>query len=481
MEILEGIWSVIQYVWPVVIFLFTIFAALVVIFSEKESPGKAIGWVLGIIMLPIVGFIAYLIVGHEWRGSKEYKKRITDRSPGPKGEPRPDPAAESRPPLTRRQEMLLNTVTGSQPLPVSYDNKAQLYFDGEDKFGQLKKDIAAAEHHVHLEYFIWQRDELGDELKDLLFEKVKQGVEVRVITDPTGSLTSSRKYCRELTDQGLQMYFFHPTKGADWRSINHRCHRKAAIIDGKIGYTGGFNVGDEYVNKGPLGFWRDTHVRFEGTAVHDLQSLFLSDWYFATGEDITDPKYFPPSDQPGDLIVQICPSGLDCLRHSMLYTYFNLIVSAERSVRLWTPYFIPEQGLITALEVAALSGVDVKVITPGKYDHPPVQRAARTFMPDLMDIGIEFYEYQDGFTHGKVLSIDESAAVVGTANFDHRGTRMDFEMTSVMIGDDISGQLNAQFEKDLEHCRKVTQKEFDDQSFWTELRGSLSRMVSPMY
>jgi len=481
MDLLAGIWEFIKWVWPFAFFVYTVAAIGYVVFSEREDSTKAIGWVMAVALVPAFGFIAYLTLGHEWRGTKTYKKRLTDRSPVSRGQPRVDLDTDPMAGLTTQQRQLLNLVTASQPLPPSFDNSVQLFFNGEHKFAQLKKDIEAAEHHVHLEYFIWQRDELGDELKDLLFEKIKQGEEVRVITDRTGSVTTKRKDLEKLREEGLPIYFLHPTGQVDIQHINHRDHRKLAVIDGKIGYTGGFNIGDEYVNKGPLGFWRDTHARFVGTAAHDLQSVFLGDWYFATGEDITDDKYFPPSDKPGDIPVQICPSGLDVVRPSILYAYTYLISSATQSVRIWTPYFIPRPGLLTAIEKASLSGVDVKVITPGKFDHPPVQWAGRTYMPALMDMGVEFYEYQDGFVHAKVVVCDDAAATVGTANFDHRGFKMDFEMTAAIVGGGIATQLNEQFEKDVEHCRKVEPGDFEDWHFFKTASYSVARLASPLY
>jgi cardiolipin synthase len=482
MEFVQGILVIIAFVAPVAYFVYHVFAVGFIVFNEKDDSGKAIAWILVAILLPLVGFIAYLLLGLDWRGRKAYKKRITDRSPSHTGKPRLDPEGDVRTDdLTPRETLLLNMVTASQPLPASYDNKAQLFFNGEHKFAALKKDIEAAQHHIHLEYFIWQKDELGNELRELLFKKVKEGVEVRVLMDRAGSKTSSRKYLKELRDQGMPTYFFHPTSKADMTHINHRCHRKNAIIDGRIGYTGGYNVGDEYVNKGPLGFWRDTHVRFEGTAAHDLQSIFLSDWYFATGEDITDTKYFPANAGQGDLIVQVCPSGLDVPRPAILFTYFQLIKSATRTLRIWTPYFMPEPGLLTALQTAALSGVDVKLITPGVFDKPPVQWVGQSYMPELMEMGAEFYEYEDGFVHAKAISADDDLAVVGSANFDHRSMKMDFELTAAMVGGDIATQLNEQFEKDLTHCRKVEPADFANRSFLTRLKEAVSRVASPMY
>ena len=466
---------------PVVLFVYHVFAICFVIFNEKDDSGKAIAWVLVVAFIPFIGFIAYLLLGFNWRGRRAYHKRITDRSPRASAEARIAAESARGPALNERQRLLRNMITASQPLPATYDNHAQLFFDGPEKFAALRRDIEAAQHHIHLEYFIWQRDEFGNDLRELLFRKIAEGVEVRLLLDAAGCKTTSRRYLRELRERGLAAYFFHPTTRADLMFINHRDHRKAAIIDGRIGYTGGFNVGNEYINKGPLGFWRDTHVRLEGGAVHDLQSVFLSDWAYATREDVSGEHYFPPSTHPGNLIVQISPSGLDVERPAILYTYFQMITSAQRTIRLWTPYFMPEPGLLTALQTAALSGVDVKIITPGRFDHPPVQWAGRTFMPDLMDIGIEFYEYQDGFVHAKTMSIDDDFAAVGSANFDHRSMRMDFELTAAFIGNEISGQLNAQFERDMAHSRKVERTDFIGRPLLTTLKESLSRLASPLY
>ena len=481
MEFLQDILSIIEFLIPIALFVFQVFAVGFIVFNEKDDSGKAIAWILVVVLLPIFGFIAYLLLGFDWRGRRAYKKRITDRSPSHTGKPRLDPEEDPRPDLTPQEALLLNMVTASQPLPASYDNKAQLFFNGEHKFAALKKDIEAAQHHIHLEYFIWQKDELGNELRELLLKKVKEGVEVRVLLDRLGCKTTSHRDLAKLRAQGMATYFFHPGGKADMMNINHRCHRKNAIIDGRISYTGGYNVGDEYVNKGPLGLWRDTHVRLEGTAAHDQQSIFLDDWQYATKENITDPKYFPPSEKPGDLVVQVCPSGLDVTRPAILYTYFQLIKSASRTLRIYTPYFMPEPGLLAALQTAALSGVDVKFITPGVPDKPLVQLVGRSYMPELMEMGVEFYEYEDGFVHAKVISVDNDLAVVGSANFDHRSMKMDFELTATMVGGGIAPQLNEQFEKDLEHCRKVKLEEFANQSFWTTLKQSVSRVASPMY
>lgn len=481
MEFLQDVLSVIHSMLPLVYLLYHVFGVGFIVFNEKDDANKAIAWILVVLLVPILGFVAYLLLGFNWSGRRVYKKRITDRSPGHHGKsgakPDPDPGAG----LTPREALLLNMVTASQPLPASYDNVAQLFFNGEHKFAALKQDIEAAQHHVHLEYFIWQRDELGDELKDLLLTKVKEGVEVRMLLDRLGCKHTSGRYLAELRAQGISAHFFHPGSRADLIYINHRCHRKNAIIDGTISYTGGFNVGNEYVNKGPLGFWRDTHIRLEGTAAQDQQSIFLDDWEYATKENITDPKYFPPSENPGDLVVQVCPSGLDVTRPAIMYTYFQLIKSASRTLRVYTPYFMPEPGLLTALQTAALSGVDVKIMTPGVPDKPPVQLVGRSYMPELMEMGAEFYEYEDGFLHAKVITVDDDLAVVGSANFDHRSMKMDFELTAAIVGGGIATQLNEQFERDLGHCRKVGLEEFATQSFWTSLKQSVSRVASPMY
>jgi len=471
----------VAFVVPVALFIYHVFAIGFVIFNEKDDSAKAIAWVFVVAFIPFIGFIAYMLLGYNWRARRAYRKRIVDRAPETAAEARLRVDAAQAASLDERQRLLLHMIGASQPLPASGDNLAQVFFDGPAKFAALRRDIEEARQHIHLEYFIWQRDELGNELRELLFRKIAEGVEVRLLLDAAGCKTTSRRYLRQLRERGLAAYFFHPTTRADLMFINHRDHRKAAVIDGRIGYTGGFNVGNEYINKGRLGFWRDTHVRLEGGAVHDLQSVFLSDWAYATREELHGERYFPASTHPGDLIVQISPSGLDVERPAILYTYFQMITSAERTVRLWTPYFMPEPGLLTALQTAALSGVDVKIITPGRFDHPPVQWAGRTFMPELMEIGIEFYEYQDGFVHSKTMSIDDDFAAIGTANFDHRSMRMDFELTAAFVGKTVAGELNAQFEKDLAHSRKVERTDFIGRPLLTNLKESLSRLASPLY
>jgi cardiolipin synthase len=383
--------------------------------------------------------------------------------------------------LSARQQELLRLGYASGCLLPSYDNRVEVYTNGHQKFGSLLDALAGARHHIHLEYFIWQRDAIGREIEEVLAEKARQGIEVRLLLDGFGSWRISQREIKQWRAQGIQANFFFPVSKASILRLNYRNHRKLVIVDGRIGLTGGFNVGDNYLGKGRLGPWRDTHLRIEGTAVHDLQSVFLGDWEFSTGQTIGGPAYFPPSEHPGHQIVQINSGGPDSPWASVRFMYFRMIASATKSVRLTTPYFIPDQSLITALQASALAGVDVRIITPGIPDHPPVIWAGRTFMRRLIETGVKFYEYQGGFIHAKVLTVDDDIASVGTANFDQRSLEMDFEVNALLLGKDITSVLNQQFEEDLTHCRAVSLEEFIHRPLLTRIKESAARLASPLF
>ncbi len=318
-------------------------------------------------------------------------------------------------------------------------------------------------------------------MEALLQQKASEGVDVRLLLDGFGSWRISRHQIRRWRAAGIKSSFFFPVTKAGLLRINYRNHRKVAVIDGRIAFTGGFNVGDNYLGRGPLGPWRDTHLQIEGSAVHDLQSIFLSDWEFATGESIVGAPYFASREKPGHQLAQIIPSGPDSDWANIRFMYFRMITSATRSVWLTTPYFIPDRSLTTALQTSALAGVDVRIITPGRPDHPPVIWAGRTFMRRLMEAGVKFYEYQDGFIHAKVLTVDGNIASVGTANFDVRSLEMDFEVNALLLGQEITGELDRQFERDLAHSRPVSLDEFIHRPLFTRLKESAARLASPLF
>jgi cardiolipin synthase A/B len=459
---------------------FNILAAAFIIFYEKQEPEKTVSWLLVLFALPGVGFLAYLMLGRDQRKRKFRGKRVRDRCLLDAAE-RQIEYNRVHSSLAPRQQEILQLGFAATCLVPSTDNRVRILTTGEQKFGALLAALQAAQHHIHLEYFIWQRDQIGREMEELLQQKAREGVEVRLLLDGFGSWRISRRVLRHWRARGIQASFFFPVTKAGLLRINYRDHRKIVVVDGRIAFTGGFNVGDNYLGRGRLGPWRDTHLQIEGTAVHDLQSIFLGDWEFATGENVAGAPYFPPIEAAGQQLVQISPSGPDSAWANIRFMYFRMITSATRSVWLTTPYFIPDRSLMTALETRALAGVDVRIITPGRPDHPPVIWAGRTFMRRLIEAGVKFYEYQNGFIHAKVLTVDENIASVGTANFDIRSLEMDFEVNALLIGREITAELNRQFEQDLAHSRPVSLDEFINRPLVTRLKESAARLASPLF
>ena len=479
-----NLWSAIYGQVPIIgsyVLLLDIFAVIFIVFYERQEPEKTVAWLFVILALPGIGFLAYLLIGRDPRRRKFRGKKVQDRRLIDGAERQAEYMERVQGNLSSRQREILQIGCASASLMPSFDNQVEILSDGQRKFEALKAAIRAARHHIHLEYFIWQRDQIGRELEALLFQKAREGVQVRLLLDGFGSWRVRRREMDEWRAQGIKASFFFPVSKASLLRINYRDHRKIAVIDGRIGFTGGFNVGDNYLGQGPLGPWRDTHLRIEGSAVHDLQSIFIGDWEFATGETIAGPEYVPPSAKPGHQIVQINASGPDSDWAAIRFMYFRMITSATRSIRLTTPYFIPDRSLIVALETSALAGVDVRIITPGIPDHPPVIWAGRTFMRRLIEAGVQFYEYQNGFIHAKVLTTDDNLASVGTANFDIRSLDIDFEVNALMIGEEITRALNRQFEQDQAHSRPVTLDEFIHRPLGTRVKESIARLASPLF
>nr|WP_300998837.1 cardiolipin synthase [Methanoculleus sp.] len=324
-------------------------------------------------------------------------------------------------------------------------NRVDIYIRGKDRFDVLFAAIRGARHHINLEYFVVNDDDLGRAVVHALAEKARQGVEVRLIFDAMGSRAGggSREAFEELTNAGGKIGVFFPSI----YRVNYRNHRKIAVIDGTVGFIGGFNIGDEYLGKGPLGRWRDTAVRITGEAARMLQLRFFLDWNYATGEySSLEARYFPDRSVPGTTPIQIVSGGPDTRWNLIKEGYIKLINSARQSVYIQTPYFIPDESVVDALRLAAFSGVDVRIMIPCRPDHPSVYRATLSFIGDLLDAGVRAYTYDDGFIHAKTIVVDRKAGSVGSANRDVRSFRLNFEVNAFFYDAAVGADLARAFE-----------------------------------
>ena len=316
-----------------------------------------------------------------------------------------------------------------------------------------------------------------------LTKKAEKGLEVRLLVDSMGSRKLTKKAIKRYMDAGGKFLFFPGILPHINTRINYRNHRKIVVIDGEYGYLGGFNVGKEYISKDPdVGFWRDTHVRIEGEAVDDLNERFLLDWCYAADEKIEDyDKYSSNSNKDvGDVGIQIVTSGPDHKEQYIRNAYIKLINNAKENVYLETPYLVPDSPILESLKISALSGVDVRIIIPGKPDHFFMQWAASSYIGELLEAGIKIYNYQNGFIHAKTIVADSTVMSIGTANLDIRSFKLNFEVNAFIFDDRIAKDGEIQFMKDIKESEEVTKEIYDNRSIGIRIKESLIRLVSPI-
>lgn len=457
------------------------------IFMEKRNPYKTLAWLAVLNIFPILGLIVYLVFGQNIRKRKLVKskyinelkhlRRIVTRQID---YIKTNPGAELH--QLNSKNKLVNLLLRNSNAPFTKSNHAKVFSDGNEAFTSIFTELDKATNHIHLEYYILRDDCIGLKLKELLIRKAKSGVRVRVIYDAVGSWRLSKNYIRELRVNGISIFPFLPVVLPFVSNrLNYRNHRKIVVIDGKVGFLGGLNIGDEYLGYHPkLGKWRDTHLQIMGTAVHFLQVIFLLDWEFVSGETLSDHCYFPEIKNFSGKFIQIASSGPDSDWESVQQSYFALINSAHKSINITTPYLVPDEGILLALKTAALSGIDVKIIMPGKPDKKIVYWASQSYFEELIEAGVEIHLYQPGFIHAKVISVDGEAASLGSANLDMRSFQLNFEVNAVIYDQALVSDIDAAFAADLAQSVKVSGAEFSRRPLTVKITQSAARLLSPL-
>ncbi|SHF27512.1 cardiolipin synthase [Caloramator proteoclasticus] len=387
---------------------------------------------------------------------------------------------------------LAELLANNSDSPLFVDNDIEIFSNGEEKFNALFKEIERAEHHIHLEYYIVKSDDIGNRLKDLLIKKSKEGVRVRFIIDRVGAIKLSRRYIKDLRENGVDVvqysYFIAPLLRRINTQINYRNHRKIAVIDGKVGFIGGMNIGDEYRGLGKIGEWKDLHIKVTGDFVLGLQGVFIDDYmavkriddaeFFMEGEF---DKYFPPSEKSKGIIMQLVKSGPNSEYPAIMQGIVKMIYMAKKKIYITTPYFVPTESVMDALKIAKLSGVDVKILFPGKYDHFLVYHASKTYLEELVRCGVEVYFYnKKAFVHSKVMTIDDSICTIGTANMDIRSFELNYEVNAVIYDKDTTLKVNDLFKKDLEESRRVDLEYFNSEPKYIKIIDGVCRIFSEL-
>ena len=474
----DVIYTIIAIIVPLVELL-GIAAAVHAVMNARTSQG-AIAWAISLVTFPWVALVLYAVFGRNkfngyvvLRGEKNseiqhyienLKEAAADKQLIGKD------LAESQMALTRLAEK-----------PVLQGNKSHLLIDGQETFRSIFEGIDSAEQYVLVLFFIIKDDKIGRELQSKLIQKAKKGVKVYLLYDEIGSHKLPRSYLLELQMAGVVTSAFHSTKGKTNRfQLNFRNHRKIVVVDGKIAYAGGHNVGDEYLGKHPtFGSWRDTHVKVEGPIVQAIQFCFIEDWYWAT-KGIPELNWeLNPVADGNENALMIASGPADRLETCGLM-FVEAINSARKRVWIASPYFVPDLQTLSALKLAALRGVDVRILLPEKPDHRTVWLASFSYYQNTLPHGVKLYRYMAGFMHQKVFLVDSSCAAVGTANLDNRSFRLNFEITLLNYDPGFIKDVEAMLENDFSNCAPVTMAEYSERSFFFKLAVKSARLLAPI-
>ena len=467
--------------------VFNITLGISIIFLERKDASATWAWLMVLLFIPIAGFFLYLIFGKPISNRRIFTWDTKSRLGVKKAVQSQLRALEEGSFTFKHQEIaeyedLFYLHLRSDDAIYTQDNQVEIFTDGEEKFDALIRDLENATDHIHLLYYIIRDDELGKRIANVLIKKASEGVEVRLIYDDMGSRGLKRKYIRSIRNSGALVEAFFPPKIPKINfKINYRNHRKLAIIDGQIGYIGGFNIGDEYLGvTKKFGYWRDTHLRIDGDAVRNMQTRFILDWNQASRDHIVYEDRYYNALPKGDVGVQIVSSGPDSDWEQIKHGYIKMIMSAKEFVYIQTPYFIPDESLRDALRIATLSGVDVKIMIPNKPDHPFVYWATLSYIGDLLEAGADVYVYQGGFLHAKTIVVDGKIASVGTANIDVRSFRLNFEVNAFLYDKEITQRLVDAFILDASQSTQMTKKLYEKRSLGIRFKESISRLISPV-
>lgn len=449
------------------------------ILINTETPSKALGYILLVISFPVVGIIIYLSVGLNYRKKRLYRKKLRiDESEFPKLEDKATLLSQHT--LLRNKDNIgrfyqLANFSKEKNL-ASDNNKVTLLVNGENKFPDVLDNLKNAKHHIHIEYYIYDNDQIGNQISQVLMDKAREGVQVRFIYDDFGSKSIRKNIVRQLKEAGVEAYPFYRINLIYLANrLNYRNHRKIIVIDGNIGYVGGINISDHYINhkdsKNKF-FWRDTHLKIVGTSVLNLQLVFLADWNFCANQKIFfSNDYFPDNSNIhyGNQLVQIMPSGPDSKYPRIKYTLMQAIITAKHEVCITTPYFIPDKSFLEAINIAALSGICVKLLLPGISDSFIVNTTTQAYFENLLKVGVEIYIYNKGFVHAKTMVCDNKVAIVGTANLDNRSFDLNFEINANIFDEEVATELRQLFENDLSESTLITSEEWAKRPWYMKI------------
>lgn len=464
-----------------IIYMLTVVGIIAVVVSENRNPVKSLAWVTVLLLLPVLGMIFYLFFGRSIKNtrmiSRRNRRRLRKKAPVQNIDIHRLPLS----PESLQEIELARSLTGSQ---YYHTDSLEIFTSGKDKFDSLLKDISEAQRFIHLQYYIFEDDNIGRRVKDALIEKARAGVVVRVIYDHVGSFKVKRRFFREMSDAGILVFPFFKVSFPQFATrINWRNHRKIVVIDGNVGYIGGMNIADRYVadtKDSPA--WRDTHVRVTGPAVHALHFSFAVDWNFMGQPLIDDP--LPVVSHPNSIVphtgLQVLTSGPTSQWSNISFVLFKAIANAKKRIFIQTPYFLPTDSLLRALQTAALSHVDVRIMLPRKNDSRLLRNASFSYITECLRSGIKIYLYEKSMLHSKTMVVDNEFVTVGSTNFDFRSFEHNFESNLFIYSPAVNARMAEIFLDDQKDCTRVTAAAWRHRPFPQKFEESLVRLLSPI-
>jgi cardiolipin synthase A/B len=475
-----------QWYWVVPLVLAYI-GIILMILLENKNPTKSIAYIMLLALVPVLGLVVYYFFGRDYRKQKLFS--IKGAVDGPviesfwtdhnrELEKRVEQTEKKFGDLIVPARLIFNQHQGF----LTLNNSIKLLINGEAKFPEVLKSLEQAQHHIHMEYYIFCYDDVGKKIVDILIRKVKEGVEVRLIIDDFGS-TKNKKMVRRLRKAGVPVHRFMPVAFPFFAQANFRNHRKIIVVDGRIGFEGGINIDERYLNNGKHKlFWRDTHIKIEGPLVNQLQMQFLLSWHFTSKKKFPfeRPYFGNQFDIQGRATATLVASGPDSPRPHCMEAILAAINQAREKIWIVTPYFIPTDQIITALQMAVSNGIEVKMILPGKSDSHIVKHASLSYITPLLKSGIKIYFYNKGFAHAKTMTFDNQLAIIGTANMDTRSFYINFEIAALIYDEKLCGEVDESFINDLNNSEEIILSRWSKRSFYNRLKDSTCRLLAPL-
>ncbi|MDF7638138.1 cardiolipin synthase [Lactobacillus sp. ESL0791] len=483
--------SLLHNIWRILVITNTILAFYIV-FHRRRSVSTTWAWLIILLVFPVIGMIAYGFFGRgisqenlfainrqHHIGLRNVQRSITQA-----------PRKTSPSDTSNKADMVIRLLNKNGESPLSKNNQVKLYTDGRPMFNDMIRDIEHAKQTINIEFYTFYNDDIGNEFLNLLIKKAKEGLQVRVLYDAWGSLGATKAWFNQLCKVGGQVLPFITSRNMISRyRINYHLHRKIVVIDGKTSWTGGFNIGDQYLSrKKKFGYWRDSQVRIVGSASLLLQERFVMDWNASIQKDnqvITFSQlFFPDFDEseihPGDVATQIVSDGPDRYEPYMRNSVSRLMLLAKKRLWIQTPYLIPDDSMFATWQTIAMSGVDLRIMIPCMPDHPFIYRATQWYANELSRYGVKIYIYNKGFIHAKTIVVDDKFSTVGSMNQDYRSYDLNFEDIAVFYDKEFTKKVAASFEDDMKDSTLLTQEMIQNQGRWLKTLQSFSRMLSPI-